>query len=98
MEKLSEKLSAKLQKRIAQDTPDSTVSIHVMLCPGLKPSEVKSATKQIRRLAEDNIEELSLMSMVACNSKLSQLPDIAKIDEVQWIDADSEAPTEELID
>jgi hypothetical protein len=94
------KLSDHLLRLLASSPPQEIVTIHVLLKRGLSHQEADHALSQIKELAnnQDSIDYLALSDMILCDVKFESIREIDKLSQVVWIDTESEAPLETLLD
>jgi hypothetical protein len=97
---MSGKSSDKLASLVASEAPDAEVNLHVMLRDDVSADDAQRVVKKLGALATDpsSVESLSFSNMVFCTVPLSAVQSITKLPEVVWVDVDSEASIEELID
>lgn len=96
MEKVSDKLSALVETQ----KPEKEVRLNVMLRRGLDREHVAALADELANLAHDHshVEVLPASGMVLLNGTLGAVERIAGHPAVQWVDHDTEAPLEDLID
>jgi hypothetical protein len=97
---VSDKVSDRLSSLLASEAPDKEVNLHVMLRDDLSAAGVKKFLNKLAAIIPDkgSLESLSLSKMVLCTVPLSAVQSILKFPEVVWVDVDSEASLESLID
>lgn len=96
MNKLSEKLAA----LIASEDPRAEVNLHVMLQRDLEDDSTQALVQNLEQLASDRnqVKIFPLSGIVTLRGTLDSVEKIAENPNVVWIDQDSEAPMEELLD
>lgn len=96
MDKVSDKLSALIQS----EEPEKEVRLNVMLRRGLDRQDIAAVADEFANLAPDSshVEVLPASGMVMLNGPLGVVERIASHPAVQWIDQDTEAPIEDLLD
>lgn len=94
------KLSEELTRLITTGNPTSEVNLHVMLHRDLKLDEFESLVNTLQQLATDpnQLKAFPLSGIVTLRGTLAAIQQIAGNPNVVWIDQDSEAPIEELLD
>jgi len=96
MDKVSDKLSA----LIKSEEPEKEVRLNVMLRRGLDRDRVAALADELANIAADSshVEVLPVSGMVMLNGPLGAVERIASHPAVQWVDQDTEAPVEDLLD
>ena len=94
------KLSQRLNSLLASEPNDRLCSLHVMLKPNLDRNASEVAYRRIGELSEkkDSVKPLPRFGIVTCTTSFSSVADIADLDDVVWLDLESEAPIEDLLD
>ena len=95
------KISGKLSTLLRDAPPETQVDLHVMLRRGLGPGEVRTLVDDLSRLTAGESpppEYLAATDIVFLCSALGDVPAIADLPGVVWVDADSRASMDELID
>ena len=97
---MSDKASKRLSSLLTSEAPDTEVNLHVMLRDDLSAAGVKKLLNKLTAIVPDkgSLESLSLSKMILCTAPLSAVQSILKLPEVVWVDVDSEASLESLID
>lgn len=97
---MSDKASKRLSSLLTSEAPDKEVNLHVMLRDDLSAAGVKKLLNKLAAIVHDkgSLESLSLSKMVLCTAPLSAVQSILNLPEVVWVDVDSEASLESLID
>lgn len=95
-----DKVSDKLAELVSSEDPGTEVNLHVMLQRGLEADQTKAIIHNLEELATDkqNVKLFELSGMVALRGTLEAVKEIAEDPNVVWIDQDSQAPMEELLD
>ncbi len=93
-------MSDRLQAMLSRGQDDTLVTVNVMLEAGLKPSQAESVVKEIAACVADqsDFEYLANMNMVLCTASLRAVRQLAKLSGVIWIDLESRAPLEAIMD
>ena len=96
MDKVSDKLSALIESQ----EPEKEVRLNVLLRRGLDRDRIAALADELANLAPDraHVEILPASGMVLLDGTLGAVERIANHPAVQWIDQDTEAPIEELLD
>ena len=95
MDKISDKLAALLES----DALHSEVNLHVMLKRDLEGDRTRALIQQLEELATDKrVRLFPLANIVTLKGRLDSIKQIAGNPDVVWIDQDTEAPMEELLD
>ena len=96
MEKVSDKLSALVET----EEPEKEVRLNVMLRRGLDRDHVAALADELANLTHDrsHVEVLSGSGMILLDGTLGAVERIAGHPAVQWVDRDTEAPIEDLVD
>ena len=96
MDKVSDKLSALIESQ----EPEKEVKLNVMLRRGLDRERIASLADELADLAHNpsHVEVLPASGMVMINGTLGAVERIAEHPAVQWVDQETEAPLEELLD
>lgn len=94
------KISGKLAALLRHQPPETQVDLHVMLQRGLEPSDVQTLFSDLSKLTADEAapEYLAASGIVLLSSVLGNVQAIANLPGVIWVDADSRANMDELID
>jgi hypothetical protein len=94
------KTSAKLDALMTSERPDQAVPLHVMLSRDLPPRTARAVVQELTRFATSprQVDYLPASGIVVFPVRMDRIADIARLPEVTWIDLDSEAPLEELLD
>ena len=71
-----------------------------MLKPGLDSAAVERTVARLTGLVTDpgSLSAWERSGIVYCSTAIATVPAIAELSEVVWIDIDSEAPIEEVLD
>ncbi|MCA1591078.1 MAG: hypothetical protein LC754_00145 [Acidobacteria bacterium] len=93
-------VSDKLSDLVKSDEPEREVSLNVMLRKNLDREKVAAVAEELARLSADKkpVEVLSAARMVLMKGKLGSVRAISEHPGVEWVDHDTEAPIEDLID
>lgn len=96
MEKVSEKLSALVEA----EEPEKEVRLNVMLRRGLDRASVANLAEELAGLTPGgaSVEVLPASGMVLMRGTLGAVERIAGHPAVEWVDQDTEAPLEDLLD
>jgi hypothetical protein len=96
MDKVSDKLSALVESQ----GPEKEVRLNVLLRRGLDRDRVAALADELATLAPDtsHVEILAASGMVLMNGTLGAVERIAGHPAVQWVDQNTEAPVEDLLD
>ncbi len=96
MEKVSDKLSALVESQ----EPEKEVRLNVLLRRDLDRDRVAALADELANLApkRSHVEILPASGMVLIDGTLGSVEQIARHPAVQWVDQDTEAPIEDLID
>ena len=96
MDKVSDKLSALIES----EEPEKEVRLNVLLRRGLDRDRVAALADELANLTPDHaqVEVLPASGMVLLNGTLGAVERIAGHPAVQWVDQDTEAPIEDLLD
>lgn len=96
MDKVSDKLSALVES----EEPDKEVKLNVLLRKGLDGDRVAALADELATLAPDtsHVEILAASGIVFMNGTLGAVERIASHPAVQWVDQNTEAPIEDLLD
>jgi len=96
MEKVSDKLSALVET----EEPEKEVRLNVMLHRGLDRDRVAALADELANLTHDrsNVEVLPGSGMILLDGTLGAVERIAGHPAVEWVDHDTEAPIEDLLD
>ena len=94
------KLSDKLAALIESEDPSAEVNLHVMLQKDLARDSAETVIDSLSQLAtdKDEFKVFPLSGIVTLRGTLESVEKIATNPNVVWIDQDSEAPMEELLD
>lgn len=96
---MSSNLSERLQQMIAAEAADRAVRVHVLLRKELPADETEQVANQIHSMArEDSLDFLPSMHALVGATSLGNVERIARLPQVFWIDVDSEASLEALLD
>ena len=96
MDKVSDKLSALIESQ----EPEKEVRLNVLLSRDLDHDRINALADELAHLAPEpaHVEVLPASGMVLLNGTLGAVERIANHPAVQWIDQDTEAPIEDLLD
>lgn len=96
MDKVSDKLSALVESQ----KPEKEVRLNVLLQRGLGRDRVAALADELASLAPDNshVEILPASGMVLIDGTLGAVKRIASHPAVQWVDQDTQASIEDLLD
>jgi len=96
MEKVSDKLSA----LIASEAPEKEVKLNVMLRQDLDAESLDALTSELADLATDkkSFDVLPASSILLMKGTLGTVERIARHPGVEWVDKDTEASIEDLLD
>jgi hypothetical protein len=96
MDKVSDKLSALVESQ----KPEKEVRLNVLLHRGLDRERVAALADELAHLAHDgaHVEVLPASGMVLIDGTLGAVERIAGHPAVQWVDQETEAPVEDLLD
>lgn len=94
------KVSDKLALLVASRDPGTEVNLHVMLQKDLAKDSTETLIDSLSQLATDrnDVKMFPLSGIVTLRGNLESIEKIAQNPNVVWIDQDSEAPMEELLD
>lgn len=93
-------ISDRLQAMLSSAKGDILVTVNVMLETNLTASQAESLANEVAaHVAEaDNCEYLSNMKIVHCDVPLQTIRQLADLEGVVWIDLESHAPLEAIMD
>ena len=93
-------MSRRLQAVLSHGQDDELATVNVMLEAGLTHSQAESVVKEIAARVADqsDFEYLAKMKMVLCTVSLGTVRQLANLRGVIWIDLESRAPLEEIMD
>lgn len=96
MDKVSDKLSALIESQ----EPEKEVRLNVLLRRDLDHDRIADLADELANLAPEHakVEVLPASGMVLLDGTLGTVERIANHPAVQWVDQDTEAPIEELLD
>ena len=96
MEKVSDKLSALVQT----EEPEKEVRLNVILHRGLDRDRVAALADELANLTHDrsHVEVLPGSGMILLDGTLGAVERIAGHPAVEWVDHDTQAPIEDLLD
>ena len=96
MDKVSDKLSALVESQ----SPEKEVKLNVMLRKEFSGERLAALADELAALSADkkSVEVLPVAGMVLMNGTLDAVRRIAAHPAVEWVDQDTEAPMEELVD
>lgn len=96
MNNLSKRLSALLQS----SSGDAEVKLHILYRKGLSESSKIALFKRLCNITgKEEIKEIVQGSgITVCSTTLESVRSLADLPEIDWIDLESKAPIEELID
>lgn len=94
------KVSDKLAELVSSEDPGTEVNLHVMLQKDLDSNRAKAIVDNLTELATDkeDVKLFALSGIVTLRGTLQSIKEIAGDPNVVWIDQDSQAPMEELLD
>ena len=95
-----EKVSDKLATLIDYEEPDKEVRLNVMLRRGLEREQVAAIAAEFANLVPkpSHVEILIAFGIILIDGRLGTVEHIAEHPAVEWVDLDTEAPLEELLD
>src|SRR5215213_4340284 len=95
-----DKVSGKLSALIDTEPADKDVKLNVMLRKGISPKRLRELADELAALSsgKDSVEVLPIANMVLMNGRLEAVRHIAAHPAVEWVDQETEAPIEELLD
>lgn len=95
-----EKVSKKLQALVESEAPEKEVDLNVMLRRGLDDERVAELVGELADLAADrqSVELLPSSGIVLMRGTLGAVERLTRNPAVEWVDKDTEAPVEELLD
>ncbi len=98
--KFMKKVSDKLSALIASETPEKEVKLNVMLRKDLDRESLAALTSELADLAADkeSVDVLPISCVLFMKGKLSAVQHIANHPGVEWVDKDTEASLEDLLD
>lgn len=93
-------VSDKLSDLVKAHKPEREVNLNVMLRRNLDREKVAAVADELARLSADekSVELLRASGMVLMKGKLGSVKAISEHPGVEWVDHDTEAPLEDLID
>ncbi len=96
MNNLSKRLSALLQS----SSGDAEVKLHILYRKGLSESSKIALFKILSNITgKEEVKEIVRGSgIIVCSTTLESVRSLADLPEIDWIDLESKAPIEELID
>jgi hypothetical protein len=96
MDKVSNKLTALFES----EPSEKEVKLNVMLRSGISQESLPALADELAALSsdKDSVKLLPTADIVSMNGKLDAVPRIASHPDVEWVDQDTEAPIEELLD
>jgi hypothetical protein len=96
MERVSDKLAA----LIDYEEPDKEVRLNVLLRRGLDREHVAAVAEEFANLIPkpSHVEVLIASGIILIDGLIGMVPRIAEHPAVEWVDLDTEAPLEELVD
>lgn len=94
------KVYDKLASLIASEDPSTAVNLHVILQKNLTQGSTEALIQNLSQLAtdKDQVKVFPLSGIVTFTTTLDSIERIAGNANVVWVDRDSEAPLEELLD
>ena len=93
-------VSDKLASLVASGSPDQEVTIHVLPREHLDRDGFKALARDISSFAADEkgVEVLPAVGMIILTSTLGAVERLARHPDIFWVDKDSEANLEDLLD
>jgi hypothetical protein len=97
---MSANISPRLRQLAQTLPPEESLRLHVLLRRDLPAGAVERAADQIRQLAAPSpgVEVLPRSGIILCSAPATKVGVIAALPDVAWVDRDSEAPLESLLD
>jgi hypothetical protein len=95
-----EKVSDKLSFLIDSERPEKEIKLNVMLRKDLDSESLSTLTSELAELATDkeSLDVLPALGILLMKGTLGAVEHIAKHPGVEWVDKDTEAPIEDLLD
>lgn len=93
-------VSQRLLALLSHGQDDTPVAVNVMLEANMRPSQAESIVKQIAARVADNsdFEYLAKINIVLCTASLQTIRYLATLPGITWIDLESRAPVETIMD
>jgi len=97
-------MAAKISDRLAlaiEGTPAPTgplLQLHVLLKDGLSQQTLEQIAARVGKFAKGEIQVIPIANIILASVPPSAVPKIAAIEGVEWIDRESVAPMESLLD
>lgn len=93
-------MAERLQALLSDGQDEALVTVNVMLEADIEPSQAESVAQEIATRVADqsDFEYLAKMRIVLCTASLRTVRQLAKLAGVTWIDLESRAPLESIMD
>lgn len=93
-------MSERLKILLLNGQEDTQVAVNLMLEADMGPSQVKSIVHKVSTFLSDkgHFEYLATMNMILCTTSLQCVRQLGQLQGVTWIDLESRAPLESIMD